>query len=363
MGGGRVKTLDLQFERPRALQATRPPEARGLQRDEVRLLVSTPEGHAHFEFGDLDRFLRPGDLVVVNESATLPASVPADGMLLNVSTQYSSRLWLVEPRLNASTPGGLHLEPGTRVRAGGVDVMLVARYPGLERLWFAEGDLATAMTSSGRPIRYGYLDGSYPLEAYQTIFAGGGRGGSTASAASVVRTPLLVGPGSAEMPSAGRPFSQRVLAGLRARGVGIASVVLHTGVSSHELETAEVEHQPLPPEPFFVPASTADAVNAAHTRGSRVIAVGTTVARALESAFDDGHLRAARGFTRHFIHPGSGVHTFDGLITGLHDPVTSHLALLHALAGADMIRSAYDEAVREAYLWHEFGDSHLILTR
>jgi S-adenosylmethionine:tRNA ribosyltransferase-isomerase len=326
-----------------------PPERAGLARDEVRLLVSTPQGHTHARFTDLASFLRPRDLLVVNRSAVIPASLPATGALgsfiLNLSTHYGQGLWLAEPRWSFNRPGPLPLHTGQIIEAGGARVRLLAQHHGLPRLWFVqfEGDWESAVARHGRPIRYGYVEEVYPLEAYQTIFA--------------------ETPGSAEMPSAARPFTPRVLQSLQARGVEIAGVVLHTGVSSHEVETAEVEEQTLYAEPFWVPAATARAVNDARHAGRRVIAVGTTVVRALESAWDGEQVRPIQGFTHLYVHPGRVVHTIDGLLTGLHDSMASHLAMLYAVAGADLIRSAYAEAVRAGYLWHEFGDSHLILTR
>jgi len=344
-----MKRADLVFPRPLALQATAPASARGHARDEARLLVSTPSGHAHATFRDLPDLLTPGDLLVVNESATIPASLPATSRLgpclLNLSTDYGHGVWLAEPRWSTSQPGPLPLKAGDRLAVAGVEVRLVAPYPGLPRLWFihADGDLHAAMSRAGRPIRYGYVDESWDLEHYQTVFS---------------RVP-----GSAEMPSAAYPFTPRVVAGLRECGVEIAAILLHTGVSSLEVETDIVEEQPLYPEPFDVPAATAEAVNVAMQQGRRVIAVGTTVVRALESAWDGAQVRAAHGFTRLYVHPRRGVHVVDGLITGLHDPVTSHLAMLYAIAGQTCILGAYEEAVATGYLWHEFGDSHLILRR
>jgi S-adenosylmethionine:tRNA ribosyltransferase-isomerase len=197
------------------------------------------------------------------------------------------------------------------------------------------------MAAAGQPIRYGYITESYPLEYYQTYFA--------------------AVPGSAEMPSAGRPFTQRVMDSLRLRHIEVASLLLHTGISSLEVEAEEIEDQPLYPEPFHVPAATAEAVNFAHNEGRRVVAVGTTVVRALESAWDGHQVRPARGFTRLYVHPGRPVNVVDGLLTGLHDPLVSHLAMLYAIAGQEMIRAAYGEAIANGYLWHEFGDTHLIL--
>ena len=344
-----MKRAELLFERPRALQADGPPERRGLARDEVRLLVTTERGHEHARFRDLPRFLAPGTLLVVNTSATRPASLPAQhaalgSLLANVSTDYGGGLYLVEPRKRAAEPGPLPLEVGDLLEIGGLPARLVASHPGLPRLWFirVEGDLRRAMERMGSPIRYAYLAPPYPpLADYQTFFS---------------QTP-----GSAEMPSAARPFTARVVDALRAKRIELAGITLHSGVSSHELEADEVEEQVLYAEPFAVPERTAEAVTAARREGRPVIAVGTTVVRALESAWDGERVRPAAGFTRLLIHPGRPVQSVDGLVTGLHDPLASHLALLYALAPKELVRAGYEESVREGYLWHEFGDSHLLM--
>ena len=264
---------------------------------------------------------------------------------MNLSTDYGNGLWLAEPRWSASEPGPLPLTEGEPIRLPGLIGRLVSPYPGLNRLWFVQirGNVAAALAEHGFPVRYGYLDQDYPLDAYQTIFA---------------RVP-----GSAEMPSAARPFSQPVIDKLRVKGVEIAAIVLHTGVSSLEVDSSVLEDQAMYPEPFEVSPATAKAVNDAKSAGRRVIAVGTTVVRALESAWDGAQVQPVSGFTRLYIHPSRGVHVVDGLLTGFHDPMASHLAMLYALAGEEMVRSAYAEAVEHNYLWHEFGDINLILPR
>ena len=284
---------------------------------------------------------------MVNRSATHPASLPAEGpfgpLLVNLSTRYAQGLWLAEPRWNHATPGPLPLGSGDTLSVAGIEGHLVAPHAGLERLWFIHlrGDVEAAMAAHGRPIRYDYLDREYPLSAYQTIFAN-----------------RL---GSAEMPSAGRPFTKRVLADLEGRGVGVAAITLHTGVSSLEIEVDDLADVAMYAEPFEVSSETAAAVNATRERGHRVIAVGTTVVRALESASDGKRLRPARGFTRRFIRPGSDGIVVDGILTGLHDPQATHLAMLFAIAGKAAVMAGYAEAIRRGYLWHEFGDSHLLL--
>jgi S-adenosylmethionine:tRNA ribosyltransferase-isomerase len=344
-----MRREELSFERPTDLFASQPPEMRGQSRDDVRLMVTWPDGdNSHHQFTELPTLLKPGDLLVVNESATLPASLPAASRLgsirLNLSTRFSDDLWIAEPRWSPSRPGPLPLDEGDTLQIGDSTVKLLKPYPGIPRLWLTHFSAPTSalMTKYGEPIHYSYAP-VYPLETYQTLFSRF--------------------PGSAEMPSAARPITPRVDSMLLARGIGITGVILHTGVSSLEIEDETVEHQALYPEPFHVSAATANAVNATHARGGRVVAVGTTVVRALESAWTGNTMRACAGDTSLYIHPGTGVHAVDGLLTGLHDPVTSHLAMLSALIGIDRVKEAYQEAIRHRYLWHEFGDSHLIWKR
>ena len=338
---------NLDFERPDALQATRPAEMRGLSRDGVRLLVSGGSEHLHARFTDLPELLHAGDLLVVNDSATLPASLPAEGpqgpFVVNLSTRYADDLWLVEPRWSQAEPGPIGVAAGWRAHIAGLHATFIAPYPGLPRLWFTRfsGDVHAAMRRQGEPIRYRYVTESYPLSAYQTLFARR--------------------PGSAEMPSAARPFTRTVVDRLTDRGVGIAGITLHTGVSSLEVDGPEAVSQPFYPEPFEVTARAAALVNATRRGGRRVIAIGTTVVRALESAWNGERVASARGFTRHVVGPERRVKAVDGLLTGFHDPQASHLAMLLAIAGPGLMRDAYGRAVQGGYLWHEFGDSHLIL--
>jgi S-adenosylmethionine:tRNA ribosyltransferase-isomerase len=335
------------FQLPADREADRIPEDRGLSRDEVRLLVTTPADDVDHRFSDLAHVLRSGDLLVVNESATLAASLPARAewgeFLVHLSTQYGPHLWLAEARWSAARPGPLPFRPRDAVEVAGLPARWGAAFPGISRLGFlrVEGDLGTAMESHGRPIRYGYFHRNYPLETYQTIFA---------------RVP-----GSAEMPSAGRPFSTRLRAALEENGVRFAPVVLHTGVSSLEVDGDVAAQRLMYPEPFDVPPTTAEAVIQTRARGGRIIAVGTTVVRALESALEGGALRGMRGFTRRFVSPDRPVTTVDGLLTGFHTATSTHLELLAGFVGSDRLARSYGAALDRGYLWHEFGDSHLLL--
>jgi len=164
------------------------------------------------------------------------------------------------------------------------------------------------------------------------------------------------------MPSASRPFTPRLLDALRRRGVRLAPVLLHAGVSSLEFGDFSPGAVPVFPEPFEVPAATAEAIQRTREEGGRVIAVGTTVVRALESATDSCGLRPTRGFTRLYLSPDHPVRTIDGLLTGFHEARSTHIALLTAFAGVPLLRRAYEVAARDGFLWHEFGDSHLIVT-
>ena len=336
----------LRFERPADLNASAPPEARGIARDEVRMLVSAADVHDDRRFFELPDVLSPGDLIVVNRSATLPASLPARGSMgeirLHLSTRYADRLWLAEPRWSVTQPGPVGVQPGDRILVGGVPATMVAQHPSLSRLWFVSfaAPIEPVIDRHGAPIHYGYVRDVPSLGAFQTIF--GDR------------------PGSAEMPSAGRPFTERTLRSLAKKGVGIATITLHTGVSSLDVEAPSTDAIELYAEPFEVPAETAEAIARTRRGHGKVIAVGTTVIRALESAVRDGRVRPQRGFTRRVVRPGQHHGVADALLTGLHDSSTSHLAMLYAFAGRQAVMDAYQVAIERGYLWHEFGDVHLL---
>jgi S-adenosylmethionine:tRNA ribosyltransferase-isomerase len=336
-------TVALDFALPAELEAREPPEARGLARDGVRLLVS--DGAAgtvsHHRFTDLPALLRAGDLLVVNTSATLPAAVPVagSGLAVHFSTELPTGRWLVElRRATEPYPSG---SPGQRYALpGGGSVTLRRAYAG-RRLWESDVDtrgrgVPAYLAAFGAPIRYSYVSARWPLSYYRTVF------GTT--------------PGSAEMPSASRPFTDRLVTSLVSAGVQFAPVLLHTGVASPEA------HERPYPERFAVPAPSARLVNAARDEGRRVIAIGTTAVRAIESAAGpDGVVSAASGWTDLIVTPARGVRVVDGLLTGFHEPRASHLDMLATIAGEDLLHRTYAAAVDAAYLWHEFGDVNLIL--
>ncbi|MFE2435762.1 S-adenosylmethionine:tRNA ribosyltransferase-isomerase [Streptomyces sp. NPDC059409] len=349
---------------PEELSARVPVEQRGpgLDREGVRLLVSHGTEVSHHAFGELPGLLRAGDLLVVNTSPTLAAAV--DGrvgharVVVHFSTRGDDGRWAVELR----EPDG---RGTTRARAMGMGVVgrgcgglagTKVRLPGGarlvleeplsargERLWWARVSgvaVPELLREHGRPIRYSYTDRDQPLSVYQTVFA----------------LPAADGTGSAEMPSAARPFTARLVAELVSRGVQFAPVTLHTGVASAE------SHEPPYPERFAVPEASARLINAVRAGDGRVVAVGTTAVRAVESAAGaDGVVRARAGWTDLVVTPERGVRVVEGLLTGLHEPEASHLLMLEAVAGRAAIDRGYEAAVRGRYLWHEFGDVHLLL--
>jgi S-adenosylmethionine:tRNA ribosyltransferase-isomerase len=323
-------------------------------RADVRLMVAHRRDRhlSHERFTDLPSALEPGDVLVVNNSAVVPAALDARGfdgtaIRLHLSTEQPGGFWVVEPRrpAGAGTERFAGIPPTHLVLAGGGRAELLAPYPtGIPRaearLWLARLDLPRPtlehVSSHGQPIRYAHTRGAWPIEAYQSVFS---------------RVP-----GSVEMPSAARPFTHALVTDLVVRGVVVAPVTLHTGVSSQEAG------EPPYAERFAVPAATASLVTAARREGRRVIAVGTTVVRALETTADErGRSHPGSGWTELVVTPERGVRVVDGLITGWHEPESSHLAMLEAIAGGDLLAASYAAAVAEGYRWHEFGDSHLIL--
>ncbi len=343
-------SVAFDFALPPELEAGEPPEARGLARDEVRLLVSrrSSDRVEHARFREIGRFLEPGDLLVVNTSATIGGALRAwreDGaeLELHLSTDQGDGVWELELRTATAKGAG----PFRSGRAGerlelpdGASVRLLAPVGGGQRLWRGRLSLPSPMDAYlgrfGFPIRYSYVRDEWPLTYYQTVFA--------------------TEKGSAEMPSAGRGFTAELVTALVAQGVQFAPILLHTGVASME------EHEPPYPEFYRVPAVTARAVNSAKAAGSKVIAVGTSVVRALETAGDSlGRIHPSEGWTDLVVTAGGGIRAVDGLLTGFHEPHATHLAMLEAFAGRAHLQHVYSVALDGRYLWHEFGDLHLLL--
>jgi S-adenosylmethionine:tRNA ribosyltransferase-isomerase len=349
----------IEFSLPPELEASAPPEARGLRRDQVRLMVSnySTDQVRHDHFHHLDEYLSEGDVLVINTSRTRNSALAAsraDGtaLELHLSTHLDEDLWTVEVRSIEDTGKTKHFEDAREGEVLTLPVMAKAilQSPYVsdctddskpsETLWLARLNFPRQvddyLARYGFPIRYNYVKERWPLSFYQTVYA-------TES-------------GSAEMPSAGRPFTSGLLKRLVSKGIRIAPLVLHTGVSN--LET----HEPPYKEFYRVTSETAHMVNEARASGRRIIAVGTTAIRALETVTNaDGQTHAGEGWTCLVVTPQRGLRAANALLTGMHEPEASHLAILESLAGLSHIKIAYAEALRNGYLWHEFGDLHLIM--
>jgi S-adenosylmethionine:tRNA ribosyltransferase-isomerase len=346
----------LNFTLSSELEASEPPEARGLARDEVRLMVShiATDEVVHTRFRQIEDFLNPGDVLVINTSGTLNAALPvtrSDGKQfeLHLSTHLPANLWVVEMRAyqdnrEKTTIPFTDIQPGESFALPeGASITLHTPYaPGnaFRRLWVASlnlpGSLHPYLNRYGFPIRYSYVKKGWPLSYYQSVYA--------------------TEPGSAEMPSAGRAFTPELLTRLIAKGIQIAPLLLHTGVASSE------QKEPVYEEYYRVPEPTARLINTARLANQQIIAVGTTVVRALESVTDiHGTTHPGEGWTDIMITPKRGIRSVNGLLTGLHEPLSTHLAMLEALTGRPHLEITYREALKERYLWHEFGDLHLIL--
>ena len=340
-----------EFDKSSIQEAHQPAEFRDQRRDQVRLMILPRcEGPVvHTSFGALGEFLRSGDVLVVNNSRTLPA-------LLRSHDEQGNPLEVrLARRRSADSWDALLLDGRQRVgRAGmrldfgqGLAGQVLAAAPDLPFLWQVQFEpccmpLLDLIYRLGEPVRYSYVPETYPIDLYQTVYA--------------------AEPGSVEMPSAGRPFSWELLLALQRQGVGLATITLHTGLSSTRDDELDATH-PVYAEQFWVPEQTAQLINAAHLgHDGRVIAVGTTVVRALETAAQpDGRLRPASGWTRLHISAGYRLRAVDALLTGFHEPRSSHLDLLSALVEPERLQAAYREAIQQGYLWHEFGDVNLII--
>jgi S-adenosylmethionine:tRNA ribosyltransferase-isomerase len=349
----------IEFSLPPELEASAPPEARGLRRDQVRLMVSnySTDHVEHTRFYNFHKFLDEGDVVVINTSRTRNSALLAtrtDGTLLelHLSIHFDDNLWTVEVRSMDEAGKTKHFDDvheGEILRLPGTATAILQEpyvsdcgdnTKPSETLWLARiefpQDTDEYLARHGFPIRYNYVKERWPLSFYQTVYA--------------------TEPGSAEMPSAGRPFTPRLLKRLESKGIKIAPLILHTGVSNVDT------HEPPYKEYYRVTPETAQIVNEARASGKRIIAVGTTAIRALETVTNgEGKTHAGEGWTCLVITPQRRLRAVNALLTGMHEPEASHLAMLEALAGEAHIKIAYDEGLRKGYLWHEFGDLHLIL--
>ena len=332
------------FQIPEYLNAHTPAELRGIQRDHVRLMtLDTVTGdYSHDYFYKLDSYLFEGDLLVLNNSRTIPAVIKGkrgkQTIEIRLSRKLSDKEWEALIVGGVVTVGEkIDLPKGLTATITG----LGAEAPLIILSFSKSGlDLLEIFYRYGEPLHYEYIETPWPLEVYQTVYA------------SV--------PGSVEMPSAGRAFTWRLLNRLKEKGVNIAYLQLHAGLSYYGNDRWPHPNKHL--EEFSISAETAELVNKTKENKGRVIAVGTTVVRAIETAVNtDGKVESQKGITGLYIQKGYPLKAVDGLITGFHEPEASHLDLLSAFINKGLLMKAYKEALADGYLWHEFGDMNLIL--
>jgi S-adenosylmethionine:tRNA ribosyltransferase-isomerase len=336
----------LDYELPRELIAQEPLD----DRDASRLLVIDREqgSIAHHHFRDLPNLLSRGDLLVLNDTRVLPARLigkreKTGGKWEGLFLGEKQGLW----ELLAQTRGRPVIGETIVVAPGPLRLTLRDRIDGH---WLAEpsprGDVMELLAISGRVplppyIRKGRAN-EVDVQRYQTVFA--------------------TMDGSVAAPTAGLHFTPNLLERLRTRGVNVATVTLHVGLGTFEpIKTDDPSQHRMHAEWGEVPATTVAAVNACKSAGGRVIAVGTTATRALESAAREGTLKPWRGETDIFIYPPYRFRVLDGLITNFHLPRTTLLLLVAAFAGVDLIKTAYAEAIRERYRFYSYGDAMLLI--
>ncbi|WP_335869577.1 S-adenosylmethionine:tRNA ribosyltransferase-isomerase [Bacillus sp. 2205SS5-2] len=339
-----MNTLTNSFRIPSYLNATVPAEMIRGYRDDVRLLVLDSESGntTHARFCELGNFLKKGDLLLFNNSRTIPAVLEGEKIKIHLSRKREDETWeglVIYEGEDKGAENSFLLQGNLTGRIIGNG----SEHP-LKIISFSmEGEaFINHLYTYGAPIRYEYIQSQWSLDAYQTVFA------------SV--------PGSVEMPSAGRAFSWRLLEQLKAQGINFAFLSLHTGLSYYG-----EDQWPNPtkhPESFEIPLETEKLVNETKKRGGRVIAVGTTVVRAIESARHVGdEIQAGKGLTTLYINEGYDLNVVDGLLTGFHEPEASHLHLLTSLIKEKQLMASYQEALSQGYLWHEFGDVNLIISQ
>ncbi|MEH7252006.1 S-adenosylmethionine:tRNA ribosyltransferase-isomerase [Neobacillus niacini] len=335
------------FYLPHELNASQPPERRGIRRDHVKMMVLDKKtGHVfHDHFFHLTDYLNPGDLVVMNNSRTVPAILKACLIKESKRIQQEVEIRLARRR-NEETWDALVVTEGVKLGdilqfstdLTAVVIDMEAGTPLKTILFSKKGtDLFNSIYALGEPIRYEYINRNWSLDYYQTVFASQ--------------------PGSVEMPSAGRAFSWELLFSLQKKGIELDFIQLHTGLSyllDDELETSPSDNY----EEYHLSEKTIEKIRETKAAGGRVIAVGTTVVRALESAGVTGILD---GVTNLYINKSFPLKMVDGIITGFHEPKASHLDMLTAFVPQNILWNAYEEAIEQRYLWHEFGDMNLII--
>lgn len=342
-----IKAHQHDFYLPPSLNASHPPERRGLRRDQVKMMVLDRETGVmvHDRFLQIDRYLNSGDILVLNNSRTIPAILKGtwhrDGKVIGTNVELrlarknNDSVWevlIIAKNVN----GGDIFKLSETLEAKVVGEVFKSPLK-IIKFNLQGKDLYDGIYSLGEPIRYEYIQQPWSLDYYQTVFASQ--------------------PGSVEMPSAGRAFSWELLLKLQEKGVKLVFLQLHTGLSY--LLDDEYAHSPADHfEEYSIRQEDMEAIIKAKDSGGKVIAAGTTVVRALETAATNSTIK---GWTNLYITSDYELLLVDGIITGFHEPKASHLDMLAAFIDEKKLIEAYNIAIEQRYLWHEFGDINLII--
>ncbi|HXU44232.1 MAG TPA: tRNA preQ1(34) S-adenosylmethionine ribosyltransferase-isomerase QueA [Thermoanaerobaculia bacterium] len=344
-------TRDFDYELPAAAIAERP-----APRGESRLLVLDREGtERHSRVRDLPRLLRPGDLAVLNNTRVIPARLFGRSSSRSSSAGKAGgevELLLVEkvgPRTwDALAKPGKRARPGCEIELapGLAAEVLALGEDGRRRVRFSE-EIEPHLDRLGHVPLPPYIkrsDDADDRERYQTVYARR--------------------PGAIAAPTAGLHLSAALLDELRAAGIGLAEVTLHVGIGTFKPVTAELVHEHrMERERWEIPGETARAIAEARRAGGRIVAVGTTVVRTLESAAAEGEIAAGSGATELFITPGFRFRAVDVLLTNFHLPRSTLLMLVSAFAGRERLLAAYSEAIAAGYRFYSYGDAMLVERR
>lgn len=358
-----MKTARFEFRLPQRLIAKAPPDVRGERRDHARLVVLDrhTQRAEHRRFDELGDYLRAGDVLVVNDSMVMQDELVGetrDGPATVILCGQHRDGWhvIIEPKARAKR--------GAVVRVAGGALRVLLRKPvRVDGMWLAR----MTTTAAAREASLAELIERHGMRHAENLAALGARRQS-------YQNVYARKPGSLEVPSAGLHFTPELLARLQDAGMVVAPITLHVGLTEmgayRHIRAAEVEDHSMTAEWYEVPPATARAINAAHRRDNRVVAVGTTVVRTLETvaveprAGRDGRVatvKAGSGWTDLYLRPGHRFRIVDLMLTNLHQPRSSHLVLVAAFAGAELVTRTYRELIRARYSFDLFGDSMLLI--
>jgi S-adenosylmethionine:tRNA ribosyltransferase-isomerase len=345
-----LKAKELDYELPFHLAAREPPEVNGRSRDSSRLLVMKRKTQEieHSYFYDVGNYLCTGDLLVLNDTRCINSVLPG-----KLETGGKIEVLLCTPKDNDTwncqlLPDGINARVGQTIDFGDGELRAKIVDKSSEFDWLfvirfsPVNDFEAKCNKIGRPVLSPYISKIWDVKYYNTVYAKKF--------------------GSAEMPAAGRHFTNELLEKLARQGIQHVFVTLHTGLSSISVKEENFEDHKMYEEPYEITEDTANIINKVKNSGGKIVAVGTTVTRVLETvANNKGKVKPEKGYTRLYIYPGYKWKIVDALITNFHPPRSSRIALAAAFTGKDLLMRGYKEAIERGYKFYEFGDTTLTI--